>query len=115
MTGQAANTVLVKYALVGDTNLDGNVGLDDYNAVVRNFGKTGASWDQGDFFYEGTIGLDDYNAVVRNFGRTLPAALTAISEQSTSSVPEPATLPLLLALLAVLLYRPNRRSIQRGV
>lgn len=67
-----ANTILLKYAVAGDTDLNGIVGLSDYTAIVRNF-ETGTNWDQGVVTYGATVGLADYTAVVRNFGRSTPA------------------------------------------
>lgn len=84
VVGLAADSVLVRYTLAGDCNLDGNVDLSDYTAVVRNFGKSGAAWDQGDFNYDGTVGLDDYSAVVRNFGLSVDSMSPSIA-----AVPEP--------------------------
>ena len=78
------NTVELKYTAIGDTDLDGTVGLSDYNAVVRNFG-TGTTWDRGVVTYDGTVSLADYNAIIRNFGQTAPAAAASASAASFSA------------------------------
>jgi len=49
------NAVLVKYTLLGDTDLRGSVGIGDYNAVLNNFG-TAQGWTGGDFHYGGRGG-----------------------------------------------------------
>ena len=67
----AAHTVLVKYALYGDANLDGKVGFDDLVLLARNYGKNDANWDQGDFNYDGHVGFDDLVKLARNYGRSI--------------------------------------------
>lgn len=79
-----AGTVVLKYALMGDTDLDGTVGLSDYTTVVRNFG-TGGSWDAGAVTYDAVVSLADYTAVVRNFGQSTPTAPAAAPALSASS------------------------------
>jgi len=71
--GLADNTVLVKYALDGDTNLDGKVDFTDLVRLARNYGRHDANWDDGDFNYDGTVGFDDLVKLARNYGRTLEA------------------------------------------
>ena len=61
------DAVLVKYTLLGDTQLRGTVGLGDYNTVLSNFG-TSQDWSGGDFHYGGVVGLGDYDAVLSNYG-----------------------------------------------
>ncbi len=67
---------------VGDTDNDGDVDLDDLNAVRNNFGSTGeVGSTPGDAVpYDGIVDLDDLNGVRNNFGAGGAAA-----------VPEPST------------------------
>jgi hypothetical protein len=67
-----------------DTNGDGQVNLDDLNAVRNNFGNAGTPGSTpGDAFpFDGEVDLDDLNAVRNNFGASNP-------------VPEPSSLALL--------------------
>jgi len=67
--------VLVKYTLVGDANLDGNVNLSDYNTVIAHF-NAAATWTGGSFDYSGSVGLADFNDVVGNFNQTLANVIT---------------------------------------
>jgi hypothetical protein len=69
------NAVLVKYTLVGDANLDGNVGLADYNTVLSHYNGTGQPWTSGSFDYLGSVGLADYNTVLANYNQTLADVL----------------------------------------
>lgn len=57
----------------GDCNGDGLVNLDDYQAVIYNFGKTEADPTfsfEADLNGDGMINLDDYQEVIYNFGKT---------------------------------------------
>lgn len=76
----------------GDTNGDGDVNLDDLNAVRNNFGASGpVGSTPGDAFpFDGVVDLDDLNGVRNNFGFVSP-----------SPVPEPGTLTLLALGAAV--------------
>ena len=78
------NAVLVKYTLLGDTDLRGSVGIGDYDTVLSNFG-TAQDWSGGDFHYGGTVGIGDYDDVLSNFGATVGATLTAEPSLSSSS------------------------------
>ena len=61
------DAVLVKYTLLGDTQLRGTVGLGDYDTVLSNYG-TPQDWSGGNFHYAGVVGLGDYDAVLTNYG-----------------------------------------------
>ena len=87
------SSVLVKYTLAGDANLDGKVTLSDFNTVSSNFGlPSGASWSMGDLTYDGKVTLADFNAVSSTFGQIMsalnpqPAMQSFVQPQSQSSV-----------------------------
>jgi hypothetical protein len=61
------NAVLVKYTLLGDTDLRGSVGIGDYDTVLSNYG-TPQGWTGGDFHYGGVVGLGDYDDILSNYG-----------------------------------------------
>ena len=46
---------LIQYTRVGDASLDGKVDFTDLTILARHYGKTNATWDQGDFKYEGAV------------------------------------------------------------
>lgn len=52
----------------GDANLNGFVDVDDLNAVLGNWGATGAAWTQGDMTGDGNVDVDDLNAVLGAWG-----------------------------------------------
>jgi hypothetical protein len=87
------NAVLVKYTVVGDTNLDGSVGLTDYNAVLANYNGNGQPWTSGSFDYSGNVGLADYNAVLADYNQTLANYLpsTFSSAITTSLITTPTS------------------------
>ena len=81
----------------GDANGDGQVGIEDLNAVRNNF----AGWGAGDVTRDGLIGIDDLN-LVRNYFGAGPAA---------TPVPEPSGLALLA--IGVLAAFPKRAQFMR--
>ena len=88
--------------LRGDTGLDRDVDLSDYNALASHFDPGGVYgpywWQDGNF--DGDVDLGDYNWLASNF---VP------NGYGQAAVPEPASA--LLALLATLLTSaPGRRS-----
>lgn len=88
-------TILIHVHSPGDADMDGDVDLDDFAIFKASFGH-GSTWGQGDFDADGDVDLDDFTLLKQNFG--------------TGTVPEPATLSLLL-LAAVFL--PSRSLIRR--
>ena len=82
--------------LSGDVDGDGFVDGSDLNTIVSNWGLTGATRAQGDLTGEGKVGGLDYNQVLSNWGAGTPP---------TETIPEPATLGLLLVGGAVLLRK----------
>jgi hypothetical protein len=80
------NAVLVKYTVVGDTNLDGIVNGTDYNTVLGNFDSSGQTWTGGDFGYSGTVTGADYNALLTNFDQNLANLLPGGSSSAQASV-----------------------------
>jgi regulation of enolase protein 1 (concanavalin A-like superfamily) len=73
------NAVLVKYTITGDANLDGSVGLADYNACLANYNGTGQPWTSDSFDYSGTVGLADYNTILADYNQTLADFLPSTS------------------------------------
>ena len=70
-------TVVVRYTLYGDTDLDRGVSINDFNRLAVNFGTTSKTWFGGDFDNDGGVSINDFNLLAANFGKTLavPAAL----------------------------------------
>ncbi|MDZ4783736.1 MAG: PEP-CTERM sorting domain-containing protein [Planctomycetia bacterium] len=85
----------------GDTDNDGDVDITDLNGVRNNFGNTGqVGSTAGDAFpFDGKVDISDLNAVRNNFGAA-PGA---------QSVPEPASLGLVLTAVALVFAARQRR------
>jgi hypothetical protein len=68
----------------GDTDLDRDVDLTDWNHLSTNFGRAGI-WEAGDFDHNGIVNLQDYNVLQANFGydhngfALLPEPMAAIA------------------------------------
>ncbi|MCX5655303.1 MAG: PEP-CTERM sorting domain-containing protein, partial [Planctomycetota bacterium] len=107
-TAVAANSVLVRYTLIGDVNLDGVVDDSDISILSNNYGFTEMSWANGDVYgYDGIVSDDDVGLQANNYGMTAGQLTGGISE--LAAVPEPATLAL-LALGAAAMITRRRRS-----
>ncbi len=74
--------------LGGDTDLDHDVDLSDYNALAGNFNPagSGALPSQGDGDGDGDVDLSDYNTLAGNFA--------AAGYAGTAAVPEPSSMVL---------------------
>jgi hypothetical protein len=77
----SAGVVSVTNALPGDANLDGTVGIADFNILAGNYGQPISSsanghtpgvpytWAQGDFTGDPTVGIADFNALAGEYGQ----------------------------------------------
>ncbi|MCX5654770.1 MAG: PEP-CTERM sorting domain-containing protein, partial [Planctomycetota bacterium] len=103
-TAVAANSVLVRYTLIGDVNLDGIVDDSDISILSNNYGFTDISWADGDVYgYDGIVSDDDVGLQANNYGMTAGQLTGGIS-----AVPEPATLSLLALGAAAMITRRRR-------
>jgi hypothetical protein len=85
--------VILKYAIVGDSDLDGKVNTLDFNLLAGNFGgTTDIRWMKGDFDYDADVDSVDFNALAANYGKVLPASSPSLG----AVVPEPTSLALAL-------------------
>jgi hypothetical protein len=89
---------VVRYTLLGDANLSGNVNIADFALLGAKFNQAGL-WNDGDFNYDGTVNIGDFSLLAANFNRSVAAR--------PGAVPEPTTLGL-LAVAATGLIRRRR-------
>ncbi len=68
--GQAvdATSVLIRYTVAGDANLDGTVNLADFGLLRAGFGSGTGLWTSGDFNYDGNTNLADFGILRSTFG-----------------------------------------------
>ncbi|MGD0462672.1 MAG: glycosyl hydrolase family 28-related protein [Tepidisphaeraceae bacterium] len=77
-----ANSIIVAYTLVGDTNLDGLVDGTDFTTLASHLAQQGI-WATGDFNYDGVVNDGDFTSLVINEGRSV----------SFSAAPDTSTAP----------------------
>ena len=108
-------TVLLHYTRLGDADLDGAVGLADFNRLAAHFGESGAHWARGDFNYDGEVNLQDFNLLAGNFGLQAsgPDVTTQDWSNLAAAVPEPGAAGAVAALSALILPHRHRRRRQR--
>ena len=75
-TGFGAVYMFQPIGMVGDADFDGEVGLEDFDILKRNFG-TGDRFRHGDFDLDEQVGLTDFALLKDNFG-----AVEAVPEPS---------------------------------
>ena len=113
--------VLMKYTYFGDANLDGVVNGYDYTLIDNGFNNRLTGWHNGDFNYDGVVNGDDYTLIDNAFNTqgaslaaapaaTIAADIAQVANASGSSVPEPASLGLLMIGVTGLLRQ--RRKIR---
>ena len=68
-----STSVIIRYTLVGDGNLDGVVNAQDFDVLASNFGKSGRTWTNGDYTGDGIVNTADFNALAKNYNQILPA------------------------------------------
>ncbi len=101
-----SNMVSLIAGLPGDLNGDGFVGIDDLNIVLTNWNNNAdpGVWSGGDPSGDGFIGIDDLNTVLSNWNNGTPPPASA-------SIPEPATVWLLVSGLSLVSKRHTTRLV----
>lgn len=70
------NWVLVRYTLVGDSDMNGTVGDSDFIAVLAGYSiGSPTTWSYGDFDYDRVTGAVDYTMLLCTYGQTLNTRL----------------------------------------
>ena len=107
--------VLVRYTLLGDSNLGGTVEFQDLVSLAQNYNGTGKDWFQGDFDYDGDVDFQDLIPLAQNYNGAIldDGELAALGggdfaadwALAQSLVPEPTTLSALGAMATLALRR----------
>lgn len=90
VAGQPANSIEIRYTVMGDANLDRVVDSTDAILMARNYlvaGKT--AWDLGNFNYDGTINYSDALILQKNFNATVTIAAASAPAVSPPALPAP--------------------------
>jgi autotransporter-associated beta strand protein len=70
-----STSLVVRYTVVGDADLDGAVGFADLLKLSQSYGQSNNSaWSQGDFNYDGAVDFDDILLLAQNYGRNVEFA-----------------------------------------
>ncbi len=83
-----ATSVLVRYVLSGDANLDGTIDGDDYFSIDSGYSAQSPEYAAGDFNYDGRIDADDYFLIDSNYGQaaTVASAMSVPASQPPASI-----------------------------
>jgi autotransporter-associated beta strand protein len=110
-----ATSLIVRPTFFGDSDLDGDVDVNDLGRLASHWQSSG-NWTDGDFNYSGFVDAADLGVLASQWqsgvtppiGPSLPAALAQLGLPGVA-VPEPAQLALLAAMLSLRRRRPGRR------
>ncbi len=110
-------TILVKYAYIGDVNLDGQINGLDYATAAGHVGEITpglsniqSAWLCGDVNFDGIVNSQDFDLMSSNASLSQLSPLGALNLSAGVPVPEPSSLAL-LAGSTLLLFR--RRRVRR--
>jgi hypothetical protein len=82
-----ATSILLRYTLDGDANLDRTVGFNDLVIVAQNFGATGnATFAKGDFNCDGKVDFNDLVILAQRYGTVLPPPPAAAMDPASAPV-----------------------------
>jgi hypothetical protein len=104
-----ADSILLRYTLPGDANLDGVVDFSDQTRLAQHYNYVGGMhWYEGDFNYDGNVDFSDLAILSQHYNTSLPPT-GAAPVFSAVAVPEPVSSLVLLPVGAVALCRRRRR------
>ncbi len=102
--GAARNGFSDSY-LFGDTNLDGNVDVEDLNNLALQWQQSVARWSGGDFTANGIVDSGDLNLLALNWRESIP-----LVTPTNGPVPEPSALFLTAVAFAFICQNNNGRN-----
>lgn len=85
----AANTLIVRYTIAGDANLDRVVGFGDLVLLAQHYGQSGRSYADGDFKYSsaGKIDFDDLVILAQHYGASYAIVAAPIRGTTLENTP----------------------------
>ncbi len=107
-----SNSLLIATALIADSNLSGTVDATDFDTWFKNVGSTTATFSRADFNNSGVVDATDFDLWFKNVGLSTtslqPSAFT-LQPSSSTPIPEPTTVAMLLLPLLVRNGRKPKR------
>lgn len=84
-----ATDTLNFFFLAGDGSRNETVGIEDFNLLAANFGKSGMTFSQGNYDYssDGTVSITDFNILAAHFGKTTIPSGQASVQSFVSTMP----------------------------
>jgi hypothetical protein len=86
----ASNTIMIRYTLLGDADLNGTVNGIDFGIFAANLNKSVSYWDQGDFNYDGIANGIDFGLLSVNLNQAVNIDAGVIAQPS-QTVATPVT------------------------
>jgi hypothetical protein len=76
-----ADSILVRYTLLGDTTLDAKVDFNDLVKLAQNYNTSGGGivWSGGDFNYDGSVNFSDLVTMAQAYNTSLAPAGAVIT------------------------------------
>ena len=99
-----SSTVLFRFTLEGDADLNGAVNIGDFARLAASFNQAGP-WSSGNFNYDAVVSIADFALLAANFNQALPAP-----SSRPADVPEPMAPLAAAVLLAATTGRRRRRG-----
>ncbi len=84
-------TVVVRFTINGDANLDRTVDISDLGVLATNWQQSGRRWTHGDFNYDQIIDISDLGILATNWQRILPPAKPASALPRSSPFRQPVS------------------------
>lgn len=84
--------VIIRFALSGDSNLDGTVNIGDFARLAANFNQSPRDWFGGDYNYNDTTNIGDFSLLAGNFNQALPGRAAPVAPANAARDGEPAKL-----------------------
>lgn len=85
------SSVLFRYTLYGDANLNRKVSIDDFSVQAANFNLSPRRWTDGNFNFDAGVTIADFAALASNFNLSLPfpAGLPSAAATAAAAVASP--------------------------
>jgi hypothetical protein len=103
-----SSSLLVRWTLRGDANLDGAVNFSDLVTLASHYRQAG-TWAQGDFDDNGSIGFSDLLQLAANYGQSLSGIGASPLWTTPAAVPEPMSLPVASGVAILFFGRRRQR------